>query len=284
MTKLPYFVVDLNPHLDQATKPKELIQVSGHQELTLNARRSITLLWHNAHMQGIEEGKDYVIELDDLKTDKHRGYERIGEAVEALMRTLITVQHPDGLTTRVQFLGGNDMDSPERPAGVLTYSFDKRLVNILKDSTIWGKISLPVLMALSSKYGVSLYEHVAQWVGLTHKTSQRLSLEEFRTMLGVEDGKYKVFGTLNQAVIKPVIQEINALAPFNISLLPVKTGKKVTHIRLGWWLKDTSEIKDAWKELHGSKIGRKARIADQVSTVLEPSPSLNRTTKSPKTL
>jgi hypothetical protein len=26
----------------------------------------------------------------------------------------------------VQFLGGNDLDDPDRPAGVLTYSFDKR--------------------------------------------------------------------------------------------------------------------------------------------------------------
>lgn len=274
-----FFVIDLSPKSDQATKPTELIQITGHQSLTLNARRSITLLWHNAHMQGIEEGRDYTIEIDDLIASSHKGYEVVEEAVVALMQALITVKHPDGATTRVQFLGGNDMDSPDRPAGTLTYSFDKRLVNILKNSTIWGKISLPVLVALSSKYGISLYENVSQWVGLTNKTSQIMTLDQIRTMLGVETHKYPRFSDLNKHILKPVVQELNALAPFNLTVLPIKTGKKVTHLRLGWWLKDKNEVKEAWQELQRSKIGRKARISDSVSMVLEPSASINRVTR-----
>src|SRR3954463_643564 len=133
----------------EAIKPAELIQVTGHHELTLNARRAITILWYNAHMQGVEAGKDYSIEIDDLKPDSHKGYEMVEEAVEALMRTLLTVRLSDGSTRRVQFLGGNDMDARDRKAGVLTYSFDKRLIDILRDSTIWGKIALPVLMAVA---------------------------------------------------------------------------------------------------------------------------------------
>ena len=76
----------------------------------------------------------------------------VEEAIEALMRTILVLRMPDGKTRRVQFLGGNDLDDPDRPAGVLTYSFDKRLIEVLKDSTIWGKIALPVLMAFTSKY------------------------------------------------------------------------------------------------------------------------------------
>lgn len=146
-------VFDLKPRRDQAVKPAELIQITGHQALTLNARRSITILWHNAHMQGVAEGKDYTIEIDDLKPDNHKGYEQVEEAIEALMTSILKVRLPDGRTRRVQFLGGNDLDDPARAAGVLSYSFDKRLVEILRDSAIWGKISLPVLMAFSSKYG-----------------------------------------------------------------------------------------------------------------------------------
>jgi hypothetical protein len=128
-------------------KPAELIQVTGHHELTLNARRAITILLHHAHSQGVSEGKDYTIEIDDLKPDGHKGYEMVEEAVESLMRTILTLRLAAGKTRRVQFLGGNDLDDPDRPAGVLTYSFDKRLIEVLKDSTIWGKIALPVLMA-----------------------------------------------------------------------------------------------------------------------------------------
>lgn len=274
-----YLVIDQRALPGEAKKPAELIQVRGHENLSLAARRAITLLWHNAHSQGIQEGADYTIEIDDLIGSKHKGYEIVEDAIESLMKTLVTVKHPDGITTRVQFLGGNDLDAPDRPAGILTYSFDKRLINILKNSTIWGRISFPVLLALSSKYGISLYENAAQLSGLDHKTQHRYTLDEFRTLLGVEGSKYKTFGALNQQVIKPAVQEINALAEFNISVAPIKTGKKVTHIRLGWWRKEMDEVKAAFSELQQPKVGRKARIQGNVSYVLDPQPSVTKVSR-----
>ena len=53
---------------------------------------SITILWHNAHMQGIEEGRDYTIEIDDLKPDDHKGYEMVEDAIISLMQTILTVK------------------------------------------------------------------------------------------------------------------------------------------------------------------------------------------------
>jgi hypothetical protein len=269
-------VLDLKPRRDQAVKPAELIQITGHQALTLNARRSITILWHTAHMQGVAEGRDYMIEIDDLKPDSHKGYEQVEEAIEALMTSILKVRLPDGRTRRVQFLGGNDLDDPDRPAGVLSYSFDKRLVEILQDSAIWGKISLPVLMAFSSKYSVSLYEHVSQWTGLTRKSYQDLTLTEFRDLLGVEEGKYAAFGALNKHVVKQTVLELNALASFGVTIVPIKTGKKVTHIRIGWWQKEKEDLDAAWREVHRSKVGRKARIAGTATAVTDPYPSQSR--------
>lgn len=263
-------VIDMRPRRDDAIKPAELIQITGHQELTLNARRAITILWHHAHVQGVEGGKDYVIEIDRLKPLDHRGNEMVEEAVEALMRTLIVVRLPGGVTRRVQFLGGNDLDDPERPDGVLTYSFDKRLVEVLRDSTIWGKISIPVLMAFTSKYAVSLYENIAKLFNLSHKTMQEYTLDEFRELLGVQPGKYKTFGELNKHVIKPVAREINALAGFNISLISRKTGRRVTHIVIGWWVKTQEEERAAWAEVRRHKAGRKARIGDYAEHVSAP--------------
>lgn len=263
-------VVELRPRLDQAIKPAELIQITGHQQLTLNARRAITILWHNAHMQGVEEGRDYRIEIDDLKTDGHKGYEMVEEAILALMRTILTVRLPGGKTRRVQLLGGNDLDDPDRAAGTLVYAFDKRLIEVLKDSAIWGKIALPVLMAFTSKYAISLYENLAQWSGLTHKTFQEMTLEEFRALLGVEEGRYPAFGALNKHVIKPAVAEINALAPFGLAVLPIKTGKKVTQIRVAWWKKSREEQAAALAEVNRSRSGRRARLD---GTVTPPWPS-----------
>lgn len=269
-------VLDLKPRREQVVKPAELIQITGHQALTLNARRAMTILWHNAHLQGVEEGRDYTIEIDDLKPDHHKGYEMVEEAIIALMGTILTVRMADGRTRRVQFLGGNDLDDPERPAGALTYSFDKRLVEIIKDSAIWGKIALPVLMAFTSKYAVSLYENASQWAGLGRKSYHDLSLDEFRAMLGVEAGKYGAFGALNKHVLKPVLMEINALAPFNMSVSPVKEGKKVARLRVSWWNKNRDEMDAAFRELHQPKVGRRARISGLAEQVQDALPSENR--------
>lgn len=270
MGKKPvYHVLDLTPRHDQASKPEELIQIKGHQSLSLNARRAITLLWHNAHRQGIQEGKDYTIAIRDLVPTGHKGSDVVEEAVVSLMQTLITVRRTDGSTTRVQFLGGNDMDSPDRPAGVLTYSFDKRLIAILQNSTIWGKISLPVLVALSSKYGISLYEHLAQWSGLDNKIYAKVTVEELREIIGIEDGKYPRFSEINRHILRPVIQELNALASFGVAVTPVKTGRKITHVRIHWWRKDVPELRKAWEELQRSRAGRKARILNQDDSILE---------------
>ena len=206
----------------------------------------------------------------------HKGYEMVEEAIEALMRTLLTVRLPDGSTRRVQFLGGNDMDARDRKAGVLTYSFDKRLIDILRDSTIWGKIALPVLMAFTSKYAVSLYENVAQLVNLNKKTTHTYSLDAFREMLGVQAGKYKTFGELNKHVLKPALTEVNALAPFGLTILPIKQGKKVVQINVGWWQKDANALRAAWDELHATRLGRKARIAGTVERIAAPLPSVQR--------
>jgi len=272
----PVRTIDIRPRSREAVKPAELIQVTGHHELTLNARRSITILWYNAHLQGIAEGRDYTVEIDDLKPDGHKGYEMVEEAVEALMRTILTVKLSNGKTRRVQFLGGNDLDDPDRPAGVLTYSFDKRLIEILRDSTIWGKIAIPVLMAFTSKYAISLYENLAQFANMTKKIFQEYTLDEFRELLGVPPHRYKTFGELNKHVIKPAVSEVNALAPFGVSVLPIKQGKRIVQIRVGWWAKESSALREAWAEMQRPKIGRRARITGKAEHAEAPLPSIGR--------
>ena len=268
--------LQLTPNLLESLKPQELIQIKGHAELTLNARRAITILWHNAHRQGIREGKDYTIEIDELKTEGHKGYDPVVEAVESLMMTLLIFKNAEGEDCRVQFLGGNNMTAKGRPGGVLTYSFDKRLIELLEPSARWGQISLPVLMSFSSKYAISLYENITQSVNLRHVTTAIYTVDEFREMMGVPSGRYAVYGDLNRHVIKPSVTEINALAHFEISVLPIKKGKKVDQIMVGWTRKSDEARYEAVKEMQRPRIGRRARIANRVEHVAEATPSIGR--------
>lgn len=241
----PLRVLELVPSKEHAHKPSELIQLRGHSGLTLNARRTITLLWHNAHRQGIEPHKDYSIEVSRLVPSKHKGHEQVVEAIEALMKTILVIHHPDGTSDRVQVLGSNTLSAKNQPGGRFTYRFDSKLMEILRDSQIWGRIALAPLLTLGSKYSVPLYEHVSQWIGLHGKRHETFSLAEFRALLGVEEDKYHAFGHLNDRVLKSVVQEINETAAFGVSLAPIKSGRAVTHLRLDWWLRPDSPVEDS---------------------------------------
>ncbi len=168
------------------------------------------------------------------------------------------------------------MTAKGRPGGVLTYSFDKRLVELLEPSARWGQISLPVLMSFSSKYAVSLYENITQSVNLRHITNATYSIDEFREMMGVPAGRYAVYGDLNRHVIKPSVTEINALAHFDISVLPIKKGKKVDQIMIGLGAQDDDARHEALRERDRPRIGRRARLTNRVEHVAEATPSIGR--------
>ncbi len=69
---------------------------------------------------------------------------------------------------------------------------------------------------------------------------------------------------------------MNALAPFGVSVLPIKQGKRVVQIRIGWWAKEGSALREAWTEMQRPKAGRRVRIAGTAEHVEAPLPSIGR--------
>jgi plasmid replication initiation protein len=167
-------------------------------------------------------------------------------------------------------LGGNDMGMPDRKYGTLTYSFDPKLVPLLSESSVFGKIELEVMHAFTTKYGLALYEALARRVRLNGKYSEDFTLEAFRELLGVPEGKLATFSNLKLKAITPAVTEINAMASFGCLIEPRKTGRRVTDIRVSWWLKDVDALKAAFAELQKPRLGRKARINNTVEHVIEP--------------
>ncbi|HLN24980.1 MAG TPA: replication initiation protein [Patescibacteria group bacterium] len=265
--------LDIKPGHGEMIKPAELIDVSGHSQLTLADKRIYNALVANAFGPAMgERGREFHIRTADLR-GTHKSNERLKDSIERLMKTIVRVRLIDGQTRRVQLLGANDMYDDERPDGVLTYSFDAKLVGLLKNSTVFGKLEVQVMMAFTSSYALSLYEAVAKRYRLRYKNSETLSVEELRDMLGVAEGKLDVWGNLFEKAIKPALREINALAAFGVGIRPLKTGRKVSGVVLTWWGKNEDELREAWSEIQRPKIGRKARLegkAEQTVTASLP--------------
>jgi len=261
--------LSLKPGYDELIKPAELIDIVGTSSLTLSARRLYNALLANAFggEMGIE-GQEWVVSLQELR-GTHRSNERIEDSILALMKTIVAVRLKDGRTRRVALLGGNDMGEPDRPHGTLTYSFDKKLVPLLRDSTVFGKLELSVMKAFSTKYALALYEAISRRVRLEHMWHEVFSINDFRGLLGVSEGKLNTFGNLNQYAIKPAVIEINALASFTTIITPIKKSRKVVAVKVSWFWKDKVNLKKAFAEVRRPRVGRKARISEQVEEIIE---------------
>jgi hypothetical protein len=166
---------------------------------------------------------------------------------------------------RVQLLGSNT--EHETPDGLLRYEFPAKLRKIIRESTIFARLRIEVMFALSSKYALALYEMVQKRGNLTAVTHEEFSLREFRDLLGIPKGRLPVWGNLHQRAIAPAVKEVTALSDFEVTLEPVKTGRKVTGVRLSWSRKDDESVHLMWNELQRPKVGRKARLAGKVERI-----------------
>lgn len=123
---------------------------------------------------------------------------------------------------------------PKRPRGNLKYSISPELALLLKDMIVFAKLEMEVLHAFTSRYALALHEAVACRVGLKHIFTERFNMGDFRKLLGVEADKLTAFGNQNQYAIKPALMEVNALPDFTVTVVPEKTGRRVTNALIGW--------------------------------------------------
>jgi replication initiator protein len=266
MERRLFRTIDARSSDDSMIKPGELVDLVEMTPLTLADRRIYNQLIAHA-WEKIDQGVEHVISKREL-AGNHNGYDRVGESVERLMAAIVkvrVVQDGKPAIERVQLLGSNT--EYETPDGQLRYEFPAKLRHIIRESTIFARLRLEVMFALSSKYALALYEMVQKRGNLTAVTHEEFSLREFRDLLGIPKGRLPIWGNLHQRAIAPAVKEVTALSDYEVTVEPVKTGRKVTGVRLAWSRKDTESVHRVWNELQRPRIGRKARLAGTVETV-----------------
>jgi plasmid replication initiation protein len=268
-------ILDLTAMAGEMLKPKELIELKNTGSLTLQDRRVFNKLIENAWGPNLgRAGHWFQIPTAELRdaTDRNK---RLGDSVERLMQTIcVVVDEEAELIHRTALLSSNRIETNANN-GTFHYKLTEELAELLKDSTIFAKLDLEVMRSFRSKYAFSLYEAIARRVRLRRFTED-LTLEELRDILGVEEGKLDTYRNLNLRAIQPALEEVNAITPYEVSILPKKKGRKVESFIMGWSVKDTDGLKQAYKELQQPKVGRRARVDGQAETIAEtdkPTPS-----------
>jgi hypothetical protein len=247
-------------------KPGELIEVREMEPLTLQDRRVWNLLMVNAWNR-IAEDTEHVISKSILR-GSHAGTERLADTLRRLMATLVEARIiRDGkiCTLRVQLLGPT-IESKDRD-GLLRYRFLPELRDIMMHSRHWGRLQAQVMLSLSSKYSLILYEMVQKRANMT-MTQEDFSLEDLRRILGVPDGKLTRYQDFRRFVMDPAVAEVAALSDCFVKATPIKSGRSITGYRLHWMKKDEEGMKRAYDELQRHKAGRRSRLAGTVEMTL----------------
>lgn len=259
--------LDLTPFQGEMLKPKELIDIKGSGPLTLADRRVYNLLIEAAWGKDLgTAGHWFEISTGDLR-DATDDNSRLKESLDRLMATRCLVVYEDGAELRVPLLSSNYLDTNKVNRGTLKFTFPPELATLLKDSTIFAKLDLEVMKSFKSKYAFSLYEHTARRARQKYKFTEEVSLEDMREILGVEAGKLEAYKNLNKYAIQPALIEVNGITPYDVNIVPKKTGRKVTGFIMGWNNKDEDNLKRAYAELGRHSTGRTARLLGNVDVV-----------------
>ena len=247
-------------------KPAELVEIVEMRPLTHYDRRVWNLLLINA-WPNILQDVEHSIPKASLK-GSHAGNERLGDTVSRLMTTIVKVavmRNGRSTVRKVQLLGPTDEN--RNTDGHLYYRFLPELRSIIAMSDEWARIQARVMVALSSKYGLALYEMLCRRTrGSSNAlhTFEDFTIERFRLGLGVADGKMERWQDLRRFIITPAVEEVSALSDFQVVAEPLKTGRSITGIRLSWSKKDKEALEQTYQELQRHRAGRKARMTRQV--------------------
>lgn len=259
--------LEARPTPDSLIKPGELVDLVEVTPLTLTDRRVYNLLLENA-WDSIDKPVIHSIGKGRLR-GSHNSNDRIGESIERLMAAIVKIKVTRGDETaieRVQLLGGNV--EFETPDGMFHYEIPPRLRRIIKDSTIFARLQKEVMFALSSKYALTLYEMVQKRGNMLYRSSEDFMIDEIRGVLGVPKGKLTTWSNLYHRAIRRAVEEVNQLSDFLVEIEPLKTGRKVTHLRLKWWKKESTGIHGLAGETAGPTADAGARLKDCAEEVV----------------
>jgi len=268
---MTYRTIEQKSNSDDFAKARELIEIRGTGALSLQDRRVVNMLYKNAGSRLCDD-VDHVISIAELR-GTHKGGERIKDSIVRLQQTIVQVpvtgENGKPSTKRVQILSDTTTSDDENdPTGQVVYSFSKGMRQIIKDSTLWGRVRTAVIFAFTSKYSLTLYEIITARINLKHVWQEEFSLRDFRALLGVPDDKLLRMPDLLRNCVNVAMAEVNGIADFGVKIEPIRKGGairgKLTGFRVSWWRKDIPELQEAYREIKRPKIGRLARLTGKV--------------------
>ncbi|MEL5879857.1 MULTISPECIES: replication initiation protein [Paracoccaceae] len=156
---------------------------------------------------------------------------------------------------------------------LVSWYFGGAFREMAEKSCHWAILDRQTVFALSSKYSILLFQHIASLVNLDHVASKTFTVAELRAVLGVPHGKMERWNDVNRFALTPAIAEINQTSRLILTATPNKIGRTVASVTITWAEKPPEGKQEAKRELDRPKVGREARRNGSAETVARAFPS-----------
>lgn len=257
-------------------KAGELIEITGAHELETSDRAILDILYQHAHDSGrlADPTAEWEIPLMRLFPPARR-YDRVRDSLKRLMRVVVTVPVPDPATGEPDFLLTHLFDffqvpgDEGRPGAMVRFGIPRKLQPLLMRSSRWGRIKAEIVIAMTSKYAIALYE-IVQLRANMERCVEVFPIDRFRALLGVPPGKLTRGPDFTRFVIQPALLEVNGLSDMSIDITINRRSPRapIESVTVAWWRKEGEEFRAALRERDRSKVGRMARLRCKTETVI----------------
>lgn len=215
-------------------KASQIIMARDQGDFDLIDRKVFNYLLHRSYPD-LRPGESVIHRVpvaEVLEFLGHSSTDRLNECLSRLGSLEMVIDYVDEEnvpnSARTHYLSYNLEKSPD---GWIEFAFDAMLLKFLHCPAVFARLSISHIRQFKSAYAAKLYEIMSLYVNRHHKVWEP-SVEEFRASMSVTEG-YQRFDNLRKRIVETAVEEVNAIAPFNIDIdyMRAGIGGKVSAIR-----------------------------------------------------
>src|SRR3954453_7649868 len=198
------------------------------------------------------------------KTEEETDAAMLWDSIRRLVKTSVEWEDEDYQSIS-HLINEAMLNKKYRDTGKLYYSFGRMLSKNILAPRAFARLRCHVVLALRSKYAVTLYEILEAYVN-RRESCLTVSIEEFQSWLKVPENAYPDWRELKKRVITPAVNEINQHSEeggFFVSYEGFREGKSFAKIRF-------MLTKTADRDARDMKLQGKARRGRAFKAVASP--------------
>lgn len=212
---------------------KHVGAIHSSNKLSLLQRKIANALLFNAYdaLFQKEEHEIHIANLCQLIGYDSHDHKTIKKALVNLLATVIEWNlvdgdklETDGVWNASSIIADASIDGP-----ICTYSYSNKMKNLLYRPELYGRLNMLVQAKFQSSYGLALYENCIRFQNI--EQTPWFDMAQFRKLMGVEDGKYKIFRDFKHRVLDKAVEEVNKYSPICIIPQFQKQKRQVTAIQ-----------------------------------------------------